>query len=292
MTTEDRVRHALSARLAGANASPEAWTSILRRIARRERIRVLRVRIVTSFFALALSAITVAALWTAFRPTHEKFRPGAVTQDSEASPSPTQTVCSESESSGDFDGDRSVDRAKLYALVPVPQSDCGPSALETKWRFELKVELRSTTVTVPFTDCESLFDCQLLEGSDFDGDGRAELPVMLSMAASSVTGLYRLTGEGIEPLSLAPPGDPGFLEPGPIHLGGEQDAIMSSGFVCRIEDDGSRVLVAWSAERDDAVSPYRMHLTTLELNSDTFRVIATEDRQDVTALPPRHAICP
>jgi hypothetical protein len=115
---------------------------------------------------------------------------------------------------------------------------------------------------------------------------------MLSMSASSVTGIYGVTETDIEPIDLAAPGDPGFLQPGPIRLGGEQDALLSSGFECGIGDGGSRALVAWSAERDDAVSPYRTHLTTLELDVDTFRVIATEDRQGVTALPPRHGICP
>ena len=193
---------------------------------------------------------------------------------------------------GDFDGDGSIDRARLYALVPLPQTGCGPDALEGEWRFELAIVLGSTNFTVPFTDCESLFDCQLLQGSDFDGDGRDELPVMLSMAASSVSAIYRVTETGMEPIELAAPGDPSFLEPGPIRLGGGQDAIMNSGFECRIEDDGSRVLVAWSAERDDAVSPYRMHLTTLELEGETFTVVATEDRQEVTELPPRHGVCP
>lgn len=292
MKTENRLRDALSKRLAQANASPEAWASILRRIAQRERFRAVRLRVVTSFLALALSAATIAVVWTAFRPAREGTQPGAGNQGQGASQSPTQTVCSQSESSGDFDGDGSGDTVKLYAVVPLPNSDCGPSALETKWRFELKVELSSTTITVPFTDCESLFDCQLLEGSDFDGDGRAELPVMLSMASSSVTGIYRVTGTGIQPLDLAAPGDPGFLKPGTIRLGGEQSAIMRSGLECRVEDDGSRMLVAWSAERGDGVSPYRLHLTTLELDGDTFRVIATENRQDVTVLPPDHGLCP
>jgi Domain of unknown function (DUF5074) len=205
---------------------------------------------------------------------------------------PTQTVCSESESSGDFDGDGSLDSAQLHALVPLPQSDCSPESLEAGLRFELVVELGSTTFTAPFGDCINPPDCQLLRGSDFDGDGRDELTVMLSATSSSVSAIYRITETGTHPLDLAAPGDPGFLEPGPIRLGGHQTSIMSSGFECRIEDDGSRVLVAWGAERDDGVSPYRMHLTTLALHGDTFTVVATEDQQEVTELPPRYGICP
>ena len=205
---------------------------------------------------------------------------------------PTQTVCSESESLGDFDGDGSADRAKLLALVPLPHSDCGARSLEAGWQFELTVELGSTTFVASFGDCINPSDCKLLSGSDFDGDGRDELAVTLSASSSSVWAIYRITETGIHPLDLAAPGDPGFLEPGPIRLGGHQTSIMSSGFDCRVEDDGSRVLVAWSAERDDAVSPYRMHLTTLELDGDTFRVVGTDYQQDVTKLPPREGMCP
>ena len=210
----------------------------------------------------------------------------------QATPSqPTQTVCSESESLGDFDGDGSADRAKLYAVVPLLQSDCGPESLEAGWRFELVVELGSTTFTAPFGDCINPPDCQLLPGSDFDGDGRDELALMLSGTSSSVSAIYRITETGMHPLVLAAPGDPGFLEPGPIRLGGHQTSIMSSGFECRVENAGSRVLVAWSAERDDGVSPYRMHLTTLELDGDTFTVVDTEDQQHVTELPQWRGMC-
>lgn len=140
--------------------------------------------------------------------------------------------------------------------MPLPQSECGPDSIEVGWRFELAIDLGSTTFTVPFGDCINPPDCRLLPGSDFDGDGRAELAVALSLSASSVTGIYCVTQAGVEPLQVAPPGDHGFLEPGPIRLGGEQNAIMNSGFECRIQDDGSRALIAWSAERDDAVSPF------------------------------------
>jgi len=61
---------------------------------------------------------------------------------------------------------------------------------------------------------------------DVDGDGRAELPIVLGPAAAiSVAGMYRVTESGIRALDLAPPGDPGYLEPGPIRLGGPFDAI-------------------------------------------------------------------
>ena len=260
-------------------------------MSRREKVAAVRVRLATSLLALALSTIVIAGLWIAFRPT-QAIAPGRASPGASVSPSLAGSICSQSGSSGDFDGDGYIDRARLYAVVLMTQSDCGPRALESKWHFELEVALRSTSFSAPFSDCESLFDCQLLDGSDFDGDGRAELPVMLSMSASSVTTVYRVTETGIEPIVLASPDDPGFLEPGPIRFGGEQDVLMSSGFECSADTDGSRVVVAWSAERDDGVSPYRMHLSTLVLEGNTFRVTGIEDRADVTNLPPRHKICP
>lgn len=290
MSIEDRVRRALSSTIPDGEAPSEAWSSILQRMRRRERVAAIRVRVTTSLLALALSTITIAGLWIAFRPT-QAIGPGGASQGAPVSPSPAESICSQSGSSGDFDGDGYIDRARLYAVVLVAQSDCGPRALESKWQFELEVDLRSTSFTAPFSDCESLFDCELLDGSDFDGDGRAELPVMLSMTASSVTAVYRVTETVIEPIVLASPGDPGFLDPGPIRFGGGQDVLMSSGFECSVDTDGSRVIVAWSAERDDGVSPYRMHLSTLVLEGNTFRVTGTEDRADITNLPPRHAIC-
>ena len=291
MSIEDRVRRVLSSTISDGEAPSEAWSSILQRIRRRERVAAIRVRVVTSLLALALSTIAIAGLWIAFRPS-QAIAPGGASQGAPVSRSPADSICSQSGSSGDFDGDGYVDRARLYAVVLVAQNNCGTRALESKWHFELEVALRSTSFTAPFPDCESLFDCQLLDGSDFDEDGRAELPVMLSMSASSVTAVYRVTEAGIEPIVLASPGDPGFLEPGPIRFGGAQDVLMNSGFECSVDTDGSRVVVAWSAERDDGFSPYRMHLSTLVLEGNTFRVTGTEDRADVTNLPPRHTICP
>lgn len=291
MSIENRLRRVLTSTMPDGEASSEAWSSILERARRRQRAAAIRVRVATSLLALVLSMITIAGLWIAFRPT-KAIGPGGASQSPSVGPSPGESICSQSESSGDFDGDGYIDTARLYAVVLVSQTDCGQRALESKWHFELHVDLHSTSFTAPFSDCESLFDCQLLDGSDFDGDGRAELPVMLSMSASSVTAVYRVTETIIEPIVLAPPGDPGYLEAGPIRFGGGQDILMSSGFECSVDANGSRVVVAWSAQRDDAVSPYRMHLTTLVLEANTFRVTGTEDRADVTNLPPRHTICP
>ncbi|GIU99219.1 MAG: hypothetical protein KatS3mg014_0835 [Actinomycetota bacterium] len=119
----------------------------------------------------------------------------------------------------------------------------------TAWRAELTVSLANGTFSVPFEDCGDPFDCRALEGSDVNHDLRAELPIVLGPgAAVSYVGMYRVEPGTVRALELAPPGDAGYLEPGPIRLGGAHDAIRQTGFECR--DVGARrVLVAWSAER-------------------------------------------
>jgi dipeptidyl aminopeptidase/acylaminoacyl peptidase len=206
--------------------------------------------------------------------------------------SPSVSQCFGSRSLGDFDGDGQIDTVKLHSLVPLPK--CGPEAVQTEWRVEVTVDLASGTFSFLFDDCEKPFDCTVLEGSDVDGDGRAELPITLGPGAQTYVGMYRVTETGVHPLALAPPGDPtgGSLEPGPIRLGGPSDAIWQTGFECRTLDGDSRVLVAWSAQRDDGVSPWRVHFTTLELQDDVFEVVGTEDREGVVDLPPVWGTCP
>ncbi len=171
-------------------------------------------------------------------------------------------------------------------LVPLPE--CRPSARAT---VELTVSLATGTFSVPFDDCEGPFTCRVLEGSDVDHDLRAELPIELGPgAAVSYVGMYRVEDGAVRPLELAPPGDPGFLEPGPIRLGGAHDVVWQTGFQCR-SIGAQRVLVARSAQRDDGGSPWRIHETILELRGDVFVVLGTEDRSGVSDLPPGWATC-
>jgi len=209
------------------------------------------------------------------------------------SPAPVATTssCFASTSQGDLDGDGTVDLATLHVLVPL--TTCGSEAVQTTWRVELTISLATGTFSVPFEDCEEPFDCRVLETSDVDGDLRAELPIVLGPgAAASYVGMYRVETGAVRALELAPPGDPGYLEPGPIRLGGAHDAIWQTGFECRILDARRRELVAWSAQRDDGVSPWRVHRTTLDLRDDVFVVTGTEDREGVTDLPPVWGTCP
>ena len=168
------------------------------------------------------------------------------------------TIGFESRTEGDYDGDAVVDLARLYAVVG--SDECGPQALETDRRFELSIEFAAAQLTVPFTDRQGLFDRAILGSSDLDGDGSAELLVT-------------------------------HVEPGPIRLGGGQDVLLRSGFECRTGEDGSRVLVGWWAQRDDAVSPFRLYTATLRIQGGGF-LVGTEDRRGVKDLPPSRGLCP
>jgi hypothetical protein len=121
---------------------------------------------------------------------------------------------------------------------------------------------------------------------DVDGDGRSELVVVVGPGASvSYVEIFHIN-DHVSPVRLEPPGDPaGLLSPGTLLLGGSHDAVSESGFLCRIDPDGSRALVAWQAQRDDGTSPWSVHLTTLDVRNGRAVVVATEDRDEVAELP-------
>ena len=287
MKIEERIREAVTYRVSRVRPAPEAWESISRRIGDRGRPSPAR-RVSVAVFALAITAVTTLALWASFRGSTASVVPVGepTTPSPTASPQPDQTVCFESRTEGDFDADGATDTAILHALV-AGTVDCDGAA-ELPWRFELTVQLGSGAESVQsFDDCQSI-DCHLQDSSDFDGDGESELVVTVGPGASvSYSQVYRVGTDRVAAIHLDPPGDPeGTLTPGPILLGGSHDAVWESGFQCQLRAHGSRVLVAWQAMRDDGVSPWGIHFTTLELVGDTFAVVATEDLEDVKELPP------
>lgn len=292
MEIEELIRRAIERQVAGARASDEAWASIARRLERKTRgAQVNRVLVAATTLLVAGGALV--GLWAAFRSVG---RPGAAaggaSPPSPARSSPPRTACLTSEATGDLDGDGLADLATL--LVPAPVgANC--SAVGTAPSFELDVSFGSGTyISQPFPDCESAA-CHLVGASDLDGDGISELVVNVGPgAAVSYDQIYRVSGAGVRPIGLAAPGDPaGRLEPGSaIRLGGDHSAVFESGFECEIQEDGSRTLIAWQAERDDAVSPWRVHFTTLELQGDVFVVVDTHDRAAVTDLHAPEGLCP
>lgn len=286
MKIEERIHQAVTHRVSDVRPAPEAWDSISRRIAGGAPSAARRASV--ALFALAITAVTTVALWSSFRgSTASRIPVGEPTIPSPStSAPPDQTVCFESRTEGDFDGDGATDTAILHALV-AGTLECIWDA-ELPWRFELVVQRGSGIESIQsFDDCQSP-DCHLQDSSDFEGDGVSELVVTVGPGASvSYAQIYRVGADRLTALQLDPPGDPaGSLTPGPILLGGSHDAVWQSGFHCQVRPDGSRVLVAWQAKRDDGISPWSIHSTTLELVGDTFTVVTTEDLESVEELPP------
>ena len=111
----------------------------------------------------------------------------------------------------------------------------------------------------------------MFEATDLDDDGRDELAIDVSSAAS--TGLvefYRVDPDAIRPLVIAEPGDPPYVEPGPAILGGGFDSGLQSPIVCRVTADGVRELVSVHAENvgDSLYGPWKIHTTTMILQDD------------------------
>jgi hypothetical protein len=286
MGIEEDIRDAITHRVSRVKPAEKAWDSISRRIEGRGKPSPAR-RASVAVFALALTALTIFALWASFGHTTRPVPLGEPTAPSaSAGPESEQTVCFESQSEGDFDGDGATETASLYALVP-GSVKCDGAVAEIPWRFELTITRASSAETVqPFDDCQSI-DCHLQDASDFDADGTSELVVAVGPGASvSYTQIYRAEGDQLAAIQLELPGDPeGSLTPGPILLGGSHNAIWQSGFQCQVHQDGSRAVIAWQAKRDDGELPWNVHFTTLELHDDNFAVVAIEDRNGVTELP-------
>jgi hypothetical protein len=293
MSIEDRIRETITSRVSRIEGDDAAWESMIRRIEGSGGASPAR-RASTIIVALAIASAATVAVFMAFRGTADRGAPAGEPSVPTSTPSsePQQTICFESRSQGDFDGDGLPDTAMLAAVVP-GTVECDGAVAEMEWRFELTVDRGSGDRTVqPFDDCQSV-DCHLEKASDFDADGRSEIVVTVGPGASvSFARTYRVEGEQVTVLPLDPPGDPeGSLQPGPLVLGGPHDAIAESGFYCHVDDDGSRALIAWQARRDDGESPWNVHLTTLELLGNNFAVLATEEDRDVVDLPGRES-CP
>ena len=194
------------------------------------------------------------------------------------------TRCIQATTSGDFDGDGTMDHAEFVEVVSVGISCERPGQVfQNLASQELVIGFGSgQTVELPFTDCQGGLCAYVFEAVDLDGDGRDELAIDVSSGgATGLEEFYRVDPDTIQPLVIADPGDPPHVEPGPAILGGGFDSVLQSPVVCRVRDDAIRELVSIHAENvsDSLSGPWQVHKTTLVLRGDRLVVTSTEDSE-------------
>jgi Tol biopolymer transport system component len=193
------------------------------------------------------------------------------------------TRCVQATTSGDFDGDGTVDEAKIVAVVPADVS--------CKRNGDVYTRMESQQVEVGFGSGQALDQtltrCQpcltgslVFAGTDLDGDGWDELAIDVGPgAATDYVEFYRVDASGISPLVVSEPGDPPYVEPGPAILGGGFDSGQWSPIECRLTADGTRELVSVHAENltGPITGPWKVHTTTMSLEGDRLVVTSTDD---------------
>jgi len=214
----------------------------------------------------------------------------------EGGPSPTASVtrCTQATTTGEFDGDGTMDDAEFIEVVSGTVScERGGVVFALLTSQELVIRFGSgQTLEQPFTDCQGGLCAYVFEAADLDGDGRDELAVDVSSGgATGLVEFYRVNQDGIRPLVIAEPGDPPNVEPGPAILGGGFDSGLQSPIVCRVNDDGTREFVSIHAENvgDSLSGPWRVHTTTMVLGGDQLVVTSTDDSEssfpDTSGIP-------
>jgi hypothetical protein len=196
-------------------------------------------------------------------------------------PSPTQ--CVQARTSGDFDGDGTVDEAKVIAIVSTDVScDRNGDVYSHLESQQIEVVFGSgKRLDQPLTDCQPCLTGGLVfDATDLDGAGGDELAIDVGPgAATDYVGFYRVDPGGIRPLVVREPGDPPYVEPGPAILGGGFDSGLWSPIECRVAADGTRELISVHAENvaGPVTGPWKVHTTTMVLTSNRLVVASTND---------------
>ncbi len=200
-----------------------------------------------------------------------------------ALPTTSLTHCVQASTSGDFDGDGTVDEAKVVALVPADVS-CERNG-------DVYAQMESQQIEVAFgsgqlldqqlTDCQPCLTGSLVfTATDLDGDGQDELALDVGPgAAIDYVEFYRVDPGEVSPLVVSEPGDPPYVEPGPAILGGGFDSGLWSPIQCRVAVDGSHELASVHAENltGPITGPWRVHTTTMVLEGDRLVVTSTNE---------------
>jgi hypothetical protein len=200
-----------------------------------------------------------------------------------SSPAVSLTRCVQATTSGDFDGDGTVDEAKIVAVVSADVSCERNGDVYTQMESQ-QVEVgfgSGQTLDQTLTDCQPCLTGSLVfAATDLDGDGRDELAIDVGPgAATDYVEFYRVDPIGISPLVVSEPGDPPYVEPGPAILGGGFDSGLWSPIECRATPAGTRELVSVHAENltGPITGPWTVHTTSMVLEGDRLVVTSTAD---------------
>jgi len=274
-------RDLLRQALADVRPDPDALERTLKLIETRRRRR----RLAVMSTALALGFAALLLVWVAFRPTSGSISTGQPTAppSATATTSPSPTRCVQATTFGDFDGDGTTDEAELLELVSGPVS-CRNGGEVTSHLLSQQIDVRfgsGQMLQQPFKDCQPcLAGGGVFSATDLDGDGRDELAIDVGPGASlDDVGFYRVDPSGVHPLLVADPGDPPYVEPGPVSLGGGFDSGSQSPITCRSNPDGTRELVSVHAENVGSYveGPWKIHTTTMVLQGDGLVVTSSKD---------------
>jgi hypothetical protein len=204
--------------------------------------------------------------------------PVADASRSSSSAGAAQGRCVKVGAQGDFDDDGTPDTVRLYDEVAQGQT-CHQ---DMSHLLHLSAQFGSGGgFDIPFSYCQGGACSRVLQAVDLDGDGRSELVIEVGPgAAIDSVELFRVSADGIIPLRVAPPGDPGFVEPGPAILGGSFDSGGMSPVSCRSQPDGTTQIVSVhaAATGDLNTAPWDVHRTVLALQGDTFGVVGSSDQ--------------
>jgi dipeptidyl aminopeptidase/acylaminoacyl peptidase len=196
---------------------------------------------------------------------------------------PSATQCVQATTSGDFDGDGTVDEAKVIAIVSgVVSCDRNGAVYSHLESQQIQVRFGSgQTLDQPLADCQPCLTGGLVfTAMDLDGNGHDELAIDVGPgAATDYVEFYRVDSGGIRALLVAEPGDPPFIAPGPAILGGGFDSGLWSPIECRVAADGTRELISVHAENvtGPITGPWKVHTTTMVLTSNRLVVASTND---------------
>ena len=259
--------------------SPDLWPEAERRRPGRGPMPRRASRLAPAAVALAAAVLGIGLVVRAFAFGPAEG-PGAVNPTTSTTPNVTR--CTQATTSGDFDGDGTTDTATFIEVASGDVScDHSGAVVEHLTSQELMVAFGSgQALEQRFTDCQGGLCAYVFAATDLDGDGRDELAVDVSSGgAIGLVEFYRVGLDGARPLTVADPGDPPYVQPGPAIIGGGFDSAAQSPTACRVNADGTRELVSTHAELagGSVGGQWQVHTTTMVLSGDELAVTSTKD---------------